>query len=774
MANINLDLLLDVKGSLKELEKLNKDAAKALNGIEKEAKQSTDAIKKGFDGLGTINFAATLSVFKAGIDLAKGLANALSAPIKAATEFNDAINGVRVALRLSGIESENAVQSFVRFAGEIQRTTRFSDDAVLSTGSLIASLSGLSGKGLERATTAALDLATALRIDLNAASTLIGKAAAGNVSAFSRYGIAIKTGKDATETFANTLKAIEGRFGGSSVQAVNTFGGAVDQLKNNFDDAIKTIGLSIIENEAFLESIKTLSVEVVKFIEALDKRAVSDFATALSGLVNITGKLTGIFAGLVSEGVSFTSEFGRALGIFAKQTADIFLTGGKNARFFDAELKALRVQAVNAGDDFVQLAQAARDFADQDASIQKQIEVELRAKFEAETKEIQKNLAGLTSQLSQVSKGTAAFAKEQLDTQQKTLKDGLRIGEITRKEFQDLSIRNQQQYQKELERLEKEGQERRKKLIQDAISSPVSTAARRAGVNVEGPARSESQTEQLGVAAGFATSILQGANGAKKLIVEGAAIAGQAFLGIPKEVSGPILEIFAQGPEAVKGFVKEFIASVPIIIENIIASIPELIIAIAEGIPVLIEKLIEAIPRVIDGLIAALPRVITALSEAGPQLAAALIRQAPNLAINFSIELAKQAPNIAISFAKGFIEQAPTIAKALIDAVKGIPGQALGSVGKAAGGFLSGIGKFFGFADGGQVPGGAPFIDRVPAVLTPGEQVIDRSLSQRLDNFLSSQGNSNQAQNITINLRVGEQELAGVLLNLNKRGFRTA
>ena len=44
----------------------------------------------------------------------------------------------------------------------------------------------------------------------------------------------------------------------------------------------------------------------------------------------------------------------------------------------------------------------------------------------------------------------------------------------------------------------------------------------------------------------------------------------------------------------------------------------------------------------------------------------------------------------------------------------------------SGGGFFGSIGKIFGFNKGGVVPGGAPYTDRVPAMLTPGEVVIPR------------------------------------------------
>lgn len=732
MANIDLNLLLDVQASLDSLNKLQKDAAKSLNQIAKDATKSTDSVKKGFDGLGAVKLDALLGIFGKGIQLAKAFANALSVPIKAAAEFEDAINGVRSAFAQVGIQSEFAVQSIVDFASEIQRTTRFSDDAVLSSTALISSLSGLSGTALKRATTAALDLSTALGIDLTAASNLVAKAAAGNISAFSRYGLTIKAGKNSAETFANTLTVLESKFGGASLRAVNTFGGSVDQLQNNFDDAIKTIGLAIINNESFLSSIKVLSQETLNFIKNLDVKAISNFASAIGSLISITGKTTGFFASLANETVSFTNELIEASKIGLNDFIDRITTGGKSAKFFQAELKQLRVSAVNAGDDFIQLAQAAKQFANDDLSLKKQLELDVQAKFSAETAELQKNLESLTGSLKNAGQGTIDFAKNQYEQQEKLLKSSLNRNLISTKEFNTLSARNQQQYQKEVEKITKESQEKQLKVIQDAASNPAQAI-------VKGFKSGFKNSEVSAIGAGILAEASKGSSGAASLFSQGLGAIADTFLpGIGGAVA-QIVGVLAQGPEQAAAFFTEFIRQIPVVISNIVRAIPAVILALVREVPKLITALIRELPK-------------------------------------FGAELARQAPFIAVEFVKALIAEAPKIAEALIDAVLSqSTGGLLGNSdsGTGIGGIIGGIGDFFGFAEGGQVPGGAPFVDRVPAMLTPGEQVIDRSLSERLESFLSGGGGGGQ-QNINITLQVGEKELADVLLSLNRRGFRTA
>ena len=76
--------------------------------------------------------------------------------------------------------------------------------------------------------------------------------------------------------------------------------------------------------------------------------------------------------------------------------------------------------------------------------------------------------------------------------------------------------------------------------------------------------------------------------------------------------------------------------------------------------------------------------------------------------------------------------------------------QSLASSASGGGSLLSTITGFFGFNKGGIVPGGAPYTDRVPALLTPGERVIPRgevnnnSTNRVVNNTINISGNVDQ------------------------------
>ena len=232
--------------------KFNKDVGARIGNVARSAAKAAAVIT----GLGT----ALATVFGA-------------KAVRAAQVQEDAVNALNSALTITKNAGLEASQGIQEYAAELQKVTRFGDEAIIQNAALIQSLGDLDEKGLKRATTAAADLASALRIDLASASVLVGKAAAGEVGSFSRYGLVIKKGADNAETFARALEGIESKFGGAAARDVQTYSGAVDQLSNAYGDVWEEIGFIITRNPKFVKAIKATTDLIV---EAGSR--VSDFA----------------------------------------------------------------------------------------------------------------------------------------------------------------------------------------------------------------------------------------------------------------------------------------------------------------------------------------------------------------------------------------------------------------------------------------------------------------------------------------------------------------
>jgi hypothetical protein len=229
----------------------------AFSKVEAESKKAGESAGDSFGGgfkSGVASVAKVAAVTAAAAAAAIGLAFKKS--IDEAIKQEDAINRLNFALKSTGQFSINASEDLQKFAAQLQQTSRFGDDAVLSAAGLIQQLTALDTQGLKRATKASADFAAFLGGDLDRAASIVAKALEGNVGALSKFGIKVEQGSSKAQTFNNVLNALEGRFSGAAESQINTFSGAVAQLSNSFGDIFKQAGKLIIQNPVIISLIK--------------------------------------------------------------------------------------------------------------------------------------------------------------------------------------------------------------------------------------------------------------------------------------------------------------------------------------------------------------------------------------------------------------------------------------------------------------------------------------------------------------------------------------
>lgn len=227
----------------------------SLENAEKKAKSLGTAINVAIG-----SFAATAAV--KGLSLIADGFREVSAfieeSVKASAESESSLKQLQVALAGTNKLTKENIESFQELANQIQATTTFEDDAVISNIALIQSLARLDKEGLERATIAATNLAATFNIDLETASRLIGKSAEGNTAAFGKLGIQFEKGTTNAETFANVLNTLESRFGGAAEAQAKTFTGALTQLSNVYGDLKENIGNIVTQSPAVIAAFGVL------------------------------------------------------------------------------------------------------------------------------------------------------------------------------------------------------------------------------------------------------------------------------------------------------------------------------------------------------------------------------------------------------------------------------------------------------------------------------------------------------------------------------------
>jgi hypothetical protein len=271
------------------------------------------------------------------------------------------------------------------------------------------------------------------------------------------------------------------------------------------------------------------------------------------------------------------------------------------------------------------------------------------------------------------------------------------------------------------------------------------------------------------------------------------------------------------GPEQIKALVTGLVDAIPLIIDTI-----------AESIPEVIDILIDKAPEIIDALTSATPKIIAKLIERAPDIIATLVRSAPEIAAALVRGVFRQTFKVNFDFTD--IERKIELAvQAIIDAVLNIPT----AIGKAIENFATGlqnagqnffdniikgaqqfVSKILDAANpfGGSGGGGGLSVNNIstqglkesvqslgdrlpkfgltgPAPVQTAQQFsssqqktdntqliqdFSKAISESLGNKVSTLLTSGTTRPLVVNLEVGQAQLASVLLQLNRNGFRTA
>lgn len=271
MANIE-ELVIELSANTKDLQAEMKAAVSSVkDASDKMAKSLEESSKTGAESAGILQTAigtmagfisgqAVIGAFNTVKDAVLGFAESLVVEgVSAAIETQSAMNQLTNALARQGNLLPDVAKDMAKMAEELERTTKFTDDAALSAAALLENITQLDSEGLQKATKAAADLSSAMGIDLQSAATLVGKAINGNTAGLQRYGIEVQKGSNDTETFANVITGLNKKFGGSAASEIQPYQGAIGLMGKAWEDVTKVIGGAIINNKTVLAAIQGVS-----------------------------------------------------------------------------------------------------------------------------------------------------------------------------------------------------------------------------------------------------------------------------------------------------------------------------------------------------------------------------------------------------------------------------------------------------------------------------------------------------------------------------------
>jgi hypothetical protein len=763
------DYILSLKADVSQVKKGVESVGDSLKGLQKSAS----------------NFGKLIGVGLAikGFDL---LASAMAAPVKEAQDAAREIEGLNLALSLSGQLSKENTKAFEDLAESLETTSIFSGGAVLGAAQLALNLGATAdqAKGLVKA---AADLSAATGVDLDTATQALTKSLQGQGAQLGKLVPQLKGMKEEALRAGDGLAFVSSRFQGAATAAGNTFSGSILQSREAFNKLLETIGNFLVQNPVVIFLIKQATALFGEFTAYINENKDSIMALVQNGIIFLADSLAFV-AGLIGNWV-----------IPIIQTMQSIVLRTFNAILDLADVIGIALDPVlNAIGRSLTFATAA--FVD---LLKLLLKIPGASKalgaMGVDAESLEKSMTGASKALVGVAQNVdfkkardgfrqlgndagnsiigiqGKFGEAALGIENRLKTFSSKAGSLVGTSIQT-AVKNIPPVKAPVE----VDQEKLKKSIKEAFDNaskdPIGGVFELAGVTLSKDFASKSEAQFAGIFQGLTAAVGKGAEGARGLVVQTLTAGATALLGPFGQALGPIFDLLSQGPEKVKQTIDAFTSALPSIISNIVLAIPVLIQSITESIPLIIDNLIANLPMMIDALIESLPSIILAAVTLMPRITTAftfgLIKAIPKIIEAFIIEI----PTMIYEFTAALVNSAWDFVMSIYDAVKEIfPG--LGGVQKAASGdfggaisdTLGGIGDFFGFAEGGMVPAGYPN-DSFPAKLTSGEAILPTDTVAKLESFLANGGGA--GQNVTVNLVVGEEQLAKVMLNLNRQGFR--
>jgi hypothetical protein len=277
VADNKVTIEFEVTGNTKQ--KLD-DIANSSKNLEESFKSAFTGASKSFEVFkGTLGAEAVIKGFELVTDAAKELFDVIITDgVKAAIAEENAIATLNGTLAANGNYSKKASKDVIEFAEALEKTTKFSNDAVVGAAGLLEGLTKLDVNGLKKATQGAADLAALFNTDLGTAANAIGKAFEGSTRGLKQFGIEITATNNKALLQQQILSALAAKQGAAALQS-NTFSGATAQLANSFDNFVKQIGFAITQNPVFIAVLKQLSKtfgDLEKYVQG-NKEAITGF-----------------------------------------------------------------------------------------------------------------------------------------------------------------------------------------------------------------------------------------------------------------------------------------------------------------------------------------------------------------------------------------------------------------------------------------------------------------------------------------------------------------
>ena len=232
-------------------------AMQALANATKQAGTETNAAQRYVGDLGK-----TIGTMAAGFISAQAVIGAVTTAFRTFVGFvqdsakayvgaEAAQNKLVGALRAQSMATPEVIRQYSHLATTFQRTTAFGDDLLKEMQALLVQVGGVMPSAMQGALKASTDLAAGLGIDLQQATMLVAKAAAGHTETLGRYGITVSKAALESKGFEAVLEAVNRQFGGQAQAQLDTYAGKLQQVENLWGDLQEAVGKFLLDTPVF-------------------------------------------------------------------------------------------------------------------------------------------------------------------------------------------------------------------------------------------------------------------------------------------------------------------------------------------------------------------------------------------------------------------------------------------------------------------------------------------------------------------------------------------
>lgn len=175
-----------------------------------------------------------------------------------------ASNDLNTALQKQHVSVPLVRTAYDQLGAEIQRTTVFSKGMVTESQTLFATIGNVGPAQMGKAITAATNLATVMKTDLQTASLLLAKGFASDGESLGKLKQIMGDTIPEGASMEQVLDAINQKFDGKAAAQIETYSGQVKQLGNSWSDVKEQIGESIASTGILDVGLAALQLHVAK------------------------------------------------------------------------------------------------------------------------------------------------------------------------------------------------------------------------------------------------------------------------------------------------------------------------------------------------------------------------------------------------------------------------------------------------------------------------------------------------------------------------------